>query len=418
MANPTSDTTAPWATPRDAKGKFRFRRLLPWIGLLILASAIAWGLWPKPVVVETGVAARGPLTVRVAEEGKTRVRNRYIVAAPVAGAMQRVPLKPGDEVTAGETVLTTIQPVDPPLLDPRTREQATTAVAIREAGRNQAAQALEAARAAAQLATAELERLRSVTRAGTISQADRDRAAAAAAMRAAEVRAAEFSLQVADYEIVQAQAALARPTDPGAGGVVEVRSPVSGRVLRVMQESQTVVAPGTPLVEIGDPTDIEIEAEILSRDAVTIDVGDVVEIDQWGGVDPLEARVRRVEPAAFTKVSALGVEEQRVIVLSDLVEVPETAKTLGDRYRVEVRVAIWHTDDALIVPAGGLFREGNAWKAFVYRHGKATMTAVDAGRSDGRFTEILGGISAGDELLIHPPDNVVDGTRVRKRDGK
>lgn len=392
------------------------RRVLPWLGVLALGGAIAWGLWPKPVLVETGVAARGPLTVRVSEEGKTRVRNRYVVAAPVAGKMRRVPLKPGDEVIAGETVLTTIEPVVPPLLDPRALAQAEAAVSMREAARKQAAESLEATRAAGKLAASELERLRSITRAGTVSQSDRDRAEMEAAVKSAEIRAAEFSLQVADYELAQARAALARPEDPvTAGGVVEVRSPVSGRVLKVMQESEMVVAPGTPIAEIGDPADIEIEAEILSRDAVTISPGDAVEIDQWGGSAPLQARVRRIEPAAFTKISALGVEEQRVIVLSDLTDMPPAAKALGDRYRVEVRVAIWHSDDALVVPAGALFREGNAWKTFVFRGGKAVLTPMDAGRTDGRFTEILGGVSAGDELLIHPPDNVSDGAKVRKR---
>lgn len=415
MASQTSDSSAPWATPRNASGKHFLRRVLPWLGVLALGGAIAWGLWPKPVLVETGIAARGPLTVRVSEEGKTRVRNRYVVAAPVAGKMRRVPLKPGDEVKAGETVVMTIEPVAPPLLDPRALAQAEAVVSIREAAKKQAAESLQATRAAGKLAASELERLRSITHAGTVSQSDRDRAEMEAAVKSAEVRAAEFSLQVADYELAQASAALARPTDGTAGGVVELRSPVSGRVLKVMQESEMVVAPGTPIAEIGDPTDIEIEAEILSRDAVTISPGDAVEIDQWGGSTPLQARVRRVEPAAFTKISALGVEEQRVIVLSDLANIPPAAKALGDRYRVEVRVAIWHADDALVVPAGALFREGNAWKTFVFRDGNAVLTPVEAGRTDGRFTEILGGVAAGDELLVHPPDNVSDGAKIRKK---
>jgi HlyD family secretion protein len=190
---------------------------------------------------------------------------------------------------------------------------------------------------------------------------------------------------------------------------------VSGRVLKVIQESEMVVGPGTQILEIGDPADIEIEAEILSRDAVAIRPGDAVEIEQWGGETPLKGRVRRVEPAAFTKVSALGVEEQRVIVLSDLLDIPEAAKALGDRFRVEARVAVWHGEDVLIVPAGALFREGNAWKTYVYRDGRAALTAIEAGHSDGRFTEVLSGLAAGDEVLLHPPDTVSDGTPVVKR---
>ena len=221
----------------------------------------------------------------------------------------------------------------------------------------------------------------------------------------------EFSLQVIDYELAQARAVLERPDVSSAGNLVEVKSPVSGRVLKVMQESETVVSPGMQILEIGDPTDIEIEAEILSRDAVAIHPGDSVEIEQWGGENPLKGRVRRIEPAAFTKISALGVEEQRVYVLSDLIDPPEAAKALGDRYRVEVRVAVWHSDDVLAVPAGALFREGNTWKTFVYQDGSARLTTIEAGHSDGRLTEVLSGLKPGDKVLLHPPDTVKDGTR-------
>ncbi|MFZ9938113.1 MAG: efflux RND transporter periplasmic adaptor subunit [Luteolibacter sp.] len=255
-----------------------------------------------------------------------------------------------------------------------------------------------------------------MTRDGTISDSDRDRIEADAAIKAAEVRAAEFALLVIDHELAQARAALERPDTAAAGNLVEITSPVSGRVLHVMQESETVVTPGMAILEIGDPSDLEIEAEILSRDAVAIRPGDPVEIEQWGGETTLTARVRRVEPAAFTKISALGVEEQRVIVLSDLIEPPESARALGDRFRVEVRIAVWHDDDVLLAPAGALFRRGNAWHTFVYRNGRAALAAIEAGRTDGRQTQILGGLEKGDRLLLHPPDTVDDGTRVTARD--
>ena len=418
MANSDSSEPrgdAPWEIPRSASGKHFVRRSLPWLGVLALLALIAWGLWPKPVIVETGVVARSPLTVRVSEEGKTRVRNRYIVAAPVAGKMRRVPLKPGDEVVDGKTLLTAIEPVASPLLDPRARIQAEAVVSMHQASRRRTAESLDAARAASTLAQAELDRVRSVKHDGTLSLSDRDRVEAEAAIKAAEVRAAEFSLQVIDYELAQARAVLERPDANTAGNLVDVKSPVSGRVLKVMQESETVVAPGTPILEIGDPTDIEIEAEILSRDAVAIQPGDSVEIEQWGGETPLQGRVRRIEPAAFTKISALGVEEQRVYVLSDLLDPPEAAKALGDRYRVEVRVAVWHSDDVLVVPAGALFREGSVWKTFVYQNGAARLTTIEAGHSDGRFTEVLAGLQPGDRVLLHPPDTVKDGTSVSER---
>ncbi len=406
--------TAPWETRRDPSGKRFLRGLLPWLGGIFLLALVAWGLWPKPVVVEIAVVARGPLTVRISEEGRTRVRNRYIVAAPLAGKMRRVALRPGDEVAAGETLLTAIEPLAPPLLDPRARATAEAAVSMQEAARKQAAETLEVRRVAASMAETDRNRLRGMTERRGISQFETDRLEGDAAMRAAELRAAEFSLQVIDYELAQARAALARP-EGDATDLVEVKSPVSGRVLRVIQESATVVTPGMPILEIGDPADIEIEAEILSRDAVVIHPGDPVEVDQWGGDSLLAGRVRRVEPAAFTKISALGVEEQRVIVLSDLIDPPPAAKALGDRYRVEVRVGIWHADDALIVPAGALFRQGDQWMTYLFRDGKALLAPVRAGHSDGRFTEILGGIDTGARLLLHPPDTVADGAAVTAR---
>jgi HlyD family secretion protein len=413
--DPSNKNDAPWASKRDPSGRHLLRRSVPWLGVLLLAALIGWGLWPKPVIVETGVVARAPLTVRVSEEGKTRIRNRYIVAAPVAGNMRRVLLKPGDPVEAGVTVITTIEPAAAPLLDPRARTQAEAVVAMHEASRQRAAESLAAAQAAYKLAEKERERMRSVTRDGTLSDSDRDRMEAEASIKAAEARAMEFSLQVIDYELAQARAVLERPADGGAGNLIEVKSPVGGRVLNVMQESETVTAPGMAILEVGDPADLEIEAEILSRDAVAIQPGDAVEIEQWGGEETLKARVRRVEPAAFTKISALGVEEQRVIVLCDLLDPPEAARALGDRFRVEVRVAVWHEDDVLVAPAGALFREGNTWKTFIHRNGRARLTAIEAGRSDGRLTQALSGLKEGDKVLLHPPDTVKDGTRVVTR---
>ncbi|OYV07478.1 MAG: RND transporter [Verrucomicrobiales bacterium VVV1] len=416
MSNPENPSgSAPWETKRVPTGKHLIRRLLPWVLGLGILALIGWGLTPKPIEIETGVVTRSPLTVRVSEEGKTRIRNRYIVAAPVAGKMRRVPLKPGDEVKAGETLLTAIEPMATPLLDPRARAQAEAVVSMKEAGRKQAVQTLEAQQATLKMSEADRDRIRAVQRAGTVSESDRDRAEGDASIKASQVRASEFALQVLDYELAQARAALERPDASTAGNLVEVKSPVSGRVLKVMQESEMVVTPGVQILEIGDPADLEFEAEILSRDAVTIHPGDAVSIEQWGGDPPLSGRVRRVEPAGFTKISALGVEEQRVIVLSDLIDPPPAAKALGDRFRVEVRVAVWHSDDVPVIPSGALFREGNAWKTFVYQDGKAKLVSIEAGHTDGRTTEILSGLSPGDEVLLHPPDTVKAGSSVTKR---
>jgi HlyD family secretion protein len=414
MARTTADSAAPWDAKRNATPGQFVRRAVGWVFGGLFVALILWGLWPKPTLIEVGKASMTPLTVRVSEEGKTRVRNRYVIAAPVAGKMRRMPFRPGDEVKAGETQFTQIEPLEISLLDPRARTQAEQLVSLRQAAKDQAEQNLVVARESAQLAEANRARYAELKTSGAVAPIDQDRIFTEARLRAAQVRAAEFALQVAGYEWEQAKAALTRPGKDAADQPLPLVSPVSGRVLRVMQESETTLGAGAEILEVGDPADIEIEAEILSRDAVTMKPGDLVDIEQWGDEQPLKARVRRVEPAAFTKISALGVEEQRVIVLSDLFDVPETAKRLGDRYRVEVRVATWHQDSVLTVPAGALFREGNVWKAFVFRDGKAVLTALEVGHSDGRLSEILKGLKEGDEVLLHPPDTIKDGSRVRK----
>jgi HlyD family secretion protein len=392
------------------------RKLVFWSVVGALVVAMIHALQTRPTEVETDVVQRGPLTVYVSEEGKTRIRNRYIVAAPVAGSMQRVVLQPGDTVKAGETVLTRIEPALSPLLDARARSQAQARVDAATATRSRANEDIEMSRTGLKYAQANWDRIKSNTDKGAISATDRDTFEREVEMKTRGARSSEFALQVADFELEQARAALQQIDKPGTGGAfIEVRAPVSGVVLRLLQESATIVAPGAQILEIGDPADLEIEAEILSRDAVTIKPGALVTVEQWGSDVPAKARVRRVEPAAFTKVSALGVEEQRVFVLSDFMEQTSALKALGDRYRVEVRVVVWHSDDTLLVPAGALFREGSDWKAFILDAGRAKAVVVKAGRSDGKLTQVLGGLKAGDEVLMHPPDTVQDGTSVVKR---
>lgn len=408
--------TPPWEAKKKTAKRGLLRKLLLWFFFIGLIAFVANGLKPKPVPVELAPVSRGPLTVSIVEEGKTRVRDRYLITAPVSGNMQRVRLKAGDELKAGETLITVIEPATAPLLDARARAQAEARVSAAGAARSQAEQALEVTRTAAQFAKAGWERVKSNLAQGSISVTDRDQIEREALMREREVRAGEFALKVADFDLEQARVALLQLTQPSSQGQgIEVKSPVNGRVLKVQQESAGLVTAGTALMEVGDPGDLEIESEILSRDAVAIRPGADVWVDQWGGETPLKGRVRRIEPAAFTKVSALGVEEQRVIVLSDLETLPEKAKALGDRYRVEVRVAIWSEDDVLLVPSGALFREGREWKTFVYQAGKASKKAIETGRTDGKMTQVLKGLEAGDEVLMHPPDVVTDGTEVTPR---
>jgi len=410
--------TPPWEAKKASSKRGLLRKIILWsiaAGVLLL---VLYGLKPRPIEVELAQVRTAPLTVHVMEEGKTRIRNRYVVAAPVSGQMKRVSLKAGDEVEANKTVLTVIEPGLAPLLDARTKAQAEARVAAAEAALSQAQQALEMTKTSARFAQTNWDRVRSNATAGSISANDRDNIEREAEVRAKEVRAQEFALKVAGYEVTQAKAALIQLAHPEAQGTpLEVKSPVSGRVLRVEQESALVVAAGTAILEIGDVRDLEIEAEILSRDAVLIRPGAEVSVEQWGGDKPLKAHVRRVEPAAFTKVSALGVEEQRVIVLCDLDNTEaDMAAALGDRYRVEVRVAIWHEDQVLQAPSGSLFREGSAWKCFLFNAGKAHSVAVTVGRSDGKWTQVIDGLKAGDQVLMHPPDTVKDGTEVVARE--
>ncbi len=406
----------PWEEKKPTSLRNLPRKIALWLTAAAVVVSIYVSLQPRPIEVETGTVKNGALTIYVSEEGKTRIRNRYIVAAPVAGSMQRVTLRPGDKVESGKTVLTSIEPVLPPLLDSRARLQAQARVDAAVAARSRANENIEMARTGLKYAQANWDRVKNNTEQGTISATDRDTFQREAEMKMREVRAAEFALQVADFEQAQAQAALLQMEKPGEGDTsIVIRAPVSGLVLRVMQESATILTPGTPILEIGDPADLEIEAEILSRDAVAIPPGAEVSVEQWGGDVPAKARVRRVEPAAFTKVSALGVEEQRVLVLSDFVGQPPTLKTLGDRFRVEVRIAVWHSDDTLLVPSGALFREGGDWKTFLLEHNRAKKTTVQAGRTDGQHTQVLGGLKAGDEVLLHPPDTITDASAVTKR---
>ena len=413
---PTPPTEVPpWEHKEKAPRGGKIRSLVAWSLVLAVVGLIAWGLRPHPIEVETGVVARGPLTVYVIEEGKTRIRNRYVLSAPVDGHMRRVDLRPGAPVEANKTLLTAIEPSLAPLLDARSKATAEARIQANEAARLLAEQSLAAAVTGRDFALTNWNRVKNLHEKGTISGTDRDIVEREYQLRDRETRRAEFALKVAEYELAQAKAALLQIESPATDASIEVRSPVSGSVLRVLQESAAVVRAGTPILEVGDPSDIEIEAEILSRDAVTIVPGARAEIEQWGGDTPLTARVHRVEPAAFTKISALGVEEQRVIVRCDLVDPPRAAEALGDRFRVDVKVAVWRSDDSLLIPAGALFREGNRWKTFLFDHGRARNVAVEAGRTDGRTTQVLDGLAAGTEVLLHPPDSVKDGSTVKKR---
>jgi len=372
-------------------------RWLPYAALAVLLVLLALGLRPQPSPVETARAAFGPLRATVSEEGKTRIRQRYVVSSPVTGQLRRVPFKPGAAVAAGD-VVAVIEPMAASPLDPRSR-------ALAEARRDSAVAALEKTRASYALAASELKRVEKMFNDKTVSPQDYESAQMRETAAAREVIAAEGVLRSALAELAVAGI-------EATPALVEVRAPVAGRVLHVFQESERPVTAGTPLLDTGDPADLEVVIELLSRDGAALAAGTRVELEQWGGPQPLEARVRLVEPAAFTKISALGVEEQRVNVVADITTPLAERAALGDNFRVEARVIVWESDKVLKVPVSALFRRGPAWSAYVVRNGRAALVPVQAGRSSGTETQVLSGLQEGDEVILYPGDRVKEGERV------
>jgi HlyD family secretion protein len=391
---------------------------LLWGGALLVVALLAWSFRPQPVLVDIAVLHKGPLRVTVDEEGITRVRERYVVSAPVAGRMQRVELEPGDHVMARGTALVTFLPATPPLLDTRTRAEAEARVKSAQAARDQARVALQRARDDEAFSRSELKRQRQIAAFGGVTE---ERLAAVemdARTKEAQISAAELATKRADYELEAARAILqqvASPVATATNGALALRSPVDGIVLRVLQESETPVAAGAPLIEIGNPNQLEIVADLLSTDAVTVQPGSRVLISGWGGRTPIGGQVRLVEPAGFTKVSALGVDEQRVNVLIDFDKAHSDARALGDSYRVEVGIIIWERDDVLKIPTSALFRTGERWAVFAVRDGKAVQTTVELGQRSATEAELLSGLADGDRIIVHPGDTVEDGVAVSQR---
>jgi HlyD family secretion protein len=387
--------------------------------VLLVLAGLVYAFMPRAVPVELASVTRGPIEVAVLEDGRTRIKERYVIAAPLSGRLTRVLLKPGDRVEAGGTLITSIEPADPDLLDPRTLAQAEARLRVAQSAREHALPMLERARVAHELAVKELERARSLHQSQTLPREALDRAEHNERIAAEELKAGQFALDVAGYEVELARAALYF-TRPGAArdadsARFDIRSPIDGRVLRVFQESATVVAPGTPLIELGDPSDLEVEIDVLSPDAVRIRPGARVQLEHWGGDRPLEGRVRRTEPAGFTKISALGVEEQRVWVIVDLIEPPAEWQLLGDAYRVEARIVIQESERALKIPVGALFRRGDNWATFAVADGRAQIRKVAPGLRNDREAEILEGLEEGDRVVLHPSDRIADGTAVAPR---
>ncbi len=384
---------------------------------LLVVGALVFGFLPRALIVDVKHAERGPLSVTVDEEGQTRVIDRYVVSAPVAGFARRIALDVGDPVEAGD-ILLELEPLRSDVLDPRSRAEAEARVASSRAALLEAEQQITAARADQELSRLDLERKEKLRETQYVSEGELDRAQATARSARAKLRSAEFGMDVAKHELEAARTTLeysAATNGADPPEMVAVTAPVSGRVLRLIRESEGVVNSGQALLELGNPKALEVEVDVLSADAVRITPGTRVLYYRWGGDTPLEGIVRVVEPTGFKKISALGVEEQRVWVISDITSPPGDWERLGDGYRVETSFILWEEDDVLQIPASALFRDGGGWAVYAVIGGRAVLTPVTPGRRNGLRAELVAGLSAGDAVIIHPGDDVADGVRVRPR---
>ncbi|MFL5294111.1 MAG: efflux RND transporter periplasmic adaptor subunit [Myxococcales bacterium] len=388
-----------------------FKRVVTWSIATAIAAGLVWAAWPKPVAVDLATVARGPFEVTVSETGRTRVRNRYAVSAPVSGALSRIGLRPGDAVDGGQLVAR-IVPADPPLLDARTRAEALSRLRAAEASRGRAAAQLDRASTQLAFARTEAERQRKLAAAGSVPERVLDAAQAEERARGGEALAANFAVQAADAEVEAARATVAAVSGRGkAQAEAIVRAPARGVVLRVLQQSEAPVAAGTPLLEIGEPDELEVVVDLLTQDAMRVLPGAPARIAGLGGED-LPAHVRRVEPSGFTRLSALGVEEQRVCVLLDA---SERVPRLGDGYRVEVAITVFSAADVLQVPASAVFRSGSSWSLFVAEGTRVRLRAVELGQRNEAAVQVLAGVRAGERVLLHPSDRVREGSRYVER---
>ncbi len=390
------------------------RRVLMVAAVVVALGAVA--LWPQAVTIDAGTVTRGRLVVTVDEEGETRLHHRFAVSAPVAGRVLRIELHPGDEVERNKTIVARIRADAPALLDVRTRAEAEAVLAAAQSAVGRARAEEQRARASFELATSDLKRERGLAESGLTTQQSLEAKQTAVVTAEEGLRAAEFAAAAAGAGLEQARARL-RPSTLEAGGrILPVLAPVDGVVLRRFRESESVVPAGEPLVEIGDPSHLEIVSDLLSTDAVKVKPGMRVSVEEWGGGQPLGARVERVEPFGFTKVSALGVEEQRVNVIIDLDDDRAAWKAMGDGYRVEVRIAVWEAERVVKVPTSALFREGQQWAVYVVEGGRARSATVQLGQRTNTEAEVLGGLQEGQQVVLHPPDTLTDAARVTVRE--
>lgn len=390
------------------------------LALVIVAgiAALGWAFWPRPVAADLAVIGRGDLEVTVEDEGVTRVREIYTVSAPTTGKMLRVPLQVGDAVIQGETTVATIEPSDPVFLDIRTQRINEAAVDAADAAVRLAAAQISQAHSQLEFAQAELRRAEELAARQAIATRALEKARLDVATAEAALATAQATHEVRRRELESARAQLIQPGQANQASTtccIQVKAPVTGRVLKVVARSEQVLQAGSPLVELGDPADLEIVVDLLSRDAVRVAAGAVARIGNWGGDTDLHARVRRIEPTGFTKVSALGIEEQRVKVLLDPADPPDAWRSVGHGYRVVARITVWQGTDLVLVPLGALFRSGGDWAVFVRVDGRARLRRIEIGERNMHAARVIRGLTPGEEVVMHPSDSIQDGTRIRSR---
>lgn len=395
------------------------------VALIVVALFFIYAFWPRAVSVDMAVIARQPMMVTIDEEAKTRVRDSYVVSMPVAGRLLRVDVEAGDGVVGGETVIARIAPASPSVLDVRTEEQAKAAVAAAEAALALANAEVKKAAADETFNQAEVERYRDLRPHDAVSQSQLDSAERSWRAASAALDMAKANVKMRDADLKNARAMLmtfseaemlSLATNPHPRDALEIQAPISGRILRVIQESEAVLPIGAPILEIGDPqSDLEIVAELLSTDAVKANPGDRVIIEKWGGETLLDGEIERIEPWGFTKFSALGVEEQRVKTIIKFTGAESIHDSLGHGYRTEVKIVVWEDKNALVVPASALFRSNGDWAVFKVVNGKAKLAVIQIGRNNGTEAEVLEGLSERDSVILYPGSQISDGARVKKR---
>jgi HlyD family secretion protein len=389
--------------------------------ILLLGVALALAFWPKPLTVDIGVVERGPMLVTIDEEGRTQVRDTYVVSTPVAGRLLRVDVEPGDQVVVGKSIVAVMLPATLTPLDARSRAQADAEVAAAEAALRMVRAEHSQAIADQELAETELKRTRNLRKSNLESQATLDRAIRQALSAEAAFNAAEAAIAERQANLARARAQLIEidgqdSVAADSTKAINLYAPSSGRVLRVMQESETTLAAGMALLEIGNTDkDLEVVVELLSSDAVQVAPGDLVKLTAWGGAEDLNGVVERIDPWGFTKVSALGVEEQRVNAIIQFTDPLESRQKLGHGFRVEAQIIVWQREDELLVPSSALFRDGKQWAVFIVTAGTATLKHIEIGKNNGLTAQVLDGLEAGEQVVLYPAAELTDGVKLTQR---